>query len=59
MSVMAYLTNARDASNLPTKWAAKEIGPVLAELLAAEQELRRLPKILKNGWDKEKDSSIT
>jgi hypothetical protein len=56
MSVMAYLTNSRDAANLPTKWAKTEIGPVLADLLSAEQELKILPRILKNGWDKEDDS---
>jgi len=56
MSVMAYLTNARDAANLPTKWAKQEIGPVLADVLSAEQELRMLPNILKNGWDRD-DSS--
>ena len=56
LSVMAYLTNARDASNLPTKWAKNEIGPVLADVLAAEQKLRMLPKILKNGWNKNDDT---
>lgn len=53
MSVMAYLTNARDAANLPTKWAKNEIGPVLADVLTAEQALRILPKIYKNGWDRD------
>ena len=52
-SVMAYLTNAREATNLPTKWAKDEISPVLVEALNAEIELKMLPKILKNGWDQE------
>jgi hypothetical protein len=56
LSVMAYLTNARDAANLPTKWAKNEIGPVLADVLTAEQTLRLLPNILKNGWDKDDES---
>jgi hypothetical protein len=55
-SVMAYLTNAREATNLPTKWAKDEIGPVLGAALSAETELRMLPKILKNGWDQEDTS---